>query len=246
MLMVSACQKTEETTYDNIIKADKMTFAMTGAYPPFNYINEDGKLVGFDIDIANAIAEVMGVEAEPITGEWTGLIGGLNGNRFDMIIGGMAITEERLKEVNFTEPYYYDGAQFFAKTGSGLNSIEDLIDGKVGVVTSTTFHDALLEMDNVGDIKQFDSDVDNFMSVEQGRTDGLVTGKFVGLQAPEKYGVDIEPVGNLLYSEECAIAIRKEDTKLLEEVNKALDTIIENGTYEAISNEWFGLNLLEK
>lgn len=238
--------KTGETTYDKIKSSGEMTYAMTGAYPPFNYIDENGELTGFDIDIANAIAKKMGVSAKPITTEWDGIIGGLTGNRFDMIIGSMAITDERLKQVSFTDPYYYDGAQFFAKKGSGLKSIEDLKGGKVGVVTGTTFHEYLKNMGNIGEILQFQSDVDNFKSVEQGRSDGLVTSKVVGARAPIDYGVDLEPVGDLLYVEEIGIAIRKDDTKLLEEVNKALKSMIEDGTYAEISNKWFGMNILEK
>lgn len=235
----------DRSTYEQIQDKGEMTFAMTGAYPPFNFIDDNGDLAGFDIDIANAIAEKMGVEAKPITTEWDGIIGGLVGKRFDMIIGSMAITESRLEQVNFTDPYYYDGAQFFAPKGSGLNSVEDLVDGKVGVVTGTTFQDALEEMDNVAEILQFSSDVDNFMSVEQGRSDGLVTGIFVGLQAPKEYGVEIEPVGDMLYQEEIAIAIRKEDEALLEAANAALAEIIEDGTYAKLSEKWFGVNLLE-
>ncbi|MBH1942324.1 ABC transporter substrate-binding protein [Mobilitalea sibirica] len=246
MIAATACGKKDMTTFDKIKDKKEVTFAMSGAYPPFNYIDEDGEVTGFDIEIANAIADKMGVKAVPITTAWDGIIGGLKGNRFDMIIGSMAITEDRLKEVNFSDPYYYDGAQFFAKTDSGLNSIEDLDNGKVGVVTGTTFHEYLEGLDNIDEILQFESDVDNMKSVEQGRIDGLVTGKFVGLMGPEKYGVEIEPVGSLLYAEDIAIAIRKEDTKLLEEVNKALKAIIEDGTYEEISNRYFGQNILEK
>lgn len=247
VFLLTGCSNDKNlTTYEEILDEGKMTFAMSGAYPPFNFINDEGKIVGFDIDIANAIASELGVEAEPITADFDGIIGGLNGNRYDMVIGSLAVTEARLKEVSFTDPYYYDGAQFFAKSDSGLSNLQDLQDGKVGVVTGTTFQAALEEMDNIEEVLQFSSDVDNIMAVEQNRADGLVTGKFVGLQGPEKYGVDIVPVGELLYAEDIAIAIRKVDTKLLEEVNNALQSIIDNGTYEKISNEWFGQNILEK
>ena len=245
MVGVVGCKR-QQTTYNTIMEKKEMTFAMTGGYPPFNFIDDNGDLVGFDIDIANAIAKELGVKAKPITTEWDGIIGGLTGKRFDMIIGSMAITEDRLKRVNFSDPYYYDGAQFFAMEGSGLGSIDDLEDGTVGVVTGTTFHEALQEMSNIKDILQFASDVDNIKAAEQGRIDGLVTGRFVGLQAPEKYDVALEPLGGLLYSEDIGIAIRKDDEDLLEEVNKALKAIQDNGTYEEISNKWFGANLLEK
>ena len=246
LVTLFGCQSKDETTYEKIQSSGKMTFAMTGAYPPFNFINDDGDLAGFDIDIANAVADQMGVTADPITTAWDGILGGLTSKRFDTIIGSMAITEQRLEKVSFTSPYYYDGAQFFVPTSSDVTSLDDLVDGTVGVVTGTTFHDMLKEQANVTDIMQFESDVDNFMALEQGRMDGLVTAKFVGLLAPENYGIDIVPAGEMLYAEEIGIAVRKDDTMLLEKLNEALATIIENGTYEEISNKWFGVNILER
>ncbi|MCJ7691311.1 MAG: transporter substrate-binding domain-containing protein, partial [Clostridiaceae bacterium] len=208
--MLVGCKKDNKTTYESIMDKKEMTYTMSGQYPPFNFIGDDGKVAGFDIDIASAIAEKMGVKAVPITTEWEGIVASLIAKRSDLIIGSMGVTPERQKKVNFTDPYYHGGAQFFAKKGTTLKSIEDLKDGKVGVVTGTTFHEALEKMDNISKIVQFQSDVDNFKSIDQGRTDGLVTGYFVGLAAPEKYGVNIEPVGPLLYVEDNAIAVRKE------------------------------------
>lgn len=74
----------------------------------------------------------------------------------------------------------------------------------------------------------------------------MVTSKVVGARAPIDFGVELEPIGELLYAEELAIAIRKDDPKLLDELNKALKSIIEDGTYEEISNKWFGMNILQK
>jgi polar amino acid transport system substrate-binding protein len=245
MTIIGGCSG-EKTTMETIDKSGEMTFAMTAGYPPFNFMNEDGELDGFDIDIANALAKEMGVTAVPVTTAWDGIIGGLVSKRFDTIIGSMAITPDRLKEVNFTDAYYYDGAQFFSKSDTTLTDISDLVDGSVGVVTGTTYYDALAEMDNVTDIMQFESDVDNMLALDQDRIDGLVTGRFVGLQAPAKFDVDLVPVGEMLYAEEIGIAVRLEDTDLVASLNEALATIVENGTYEEISNKWFGTNILEK
>lgn len=246
LLTLSSCNSKNETTMAKVEKSGEMTFAMTGGYPPFNFINDEGELDGFDIDIANALTKEMGVEAVGITTAWDGIIGGLLSNRFDTIIGSMAITPQRQEKVNFSNPYYYDGAQFFTASDKKLNSISDLKEGKVGVVTGTTYHTALEEMDNVTEIMQFESDVDNIMALEQGRIDGLVTGRFVGLQAPEKFGVDLVPSGQMLYSEEIGIAVRKEDKELLDAINTALEAIIEDGTYQKISDKWFSTNILEK
>jgi len=244
MMILVGCSN--ESTMKQIEDSGEMTFAMTGGYPPFNYMNDDGELEGFDIDIANALAEKMGVKAVPITTAWDGIIGGLQSKRFDTIIGSMAITEDRKEQVNFTNPYYYDGAQFFAASSTTLTDISDLVDGTVGVVTGTTFYTALSEMSNISEIMQFESDVDNMMALEQGRIDGLVTGRFVGLLAPEEYGIDLIPVGEMLYAEEIGITVRKEDEDFLKALNDALEEIIEDGTYDAISQKWFGTNILNK
>ncbi|MFA9378618.1 MAG: transporter substrate-binding domain-containing protein [Lachnotalea sp.] len=243
IVSVMGCgSKTDETTLEKIKSEGTFSYACSGGYPPFNYIDDSGNLIGFDIDIANALAEQMGVTAKGITTDWDGILGGLTGKRFDIIVGSMAITEKRLEEVNFTNPYYYDGAQFFALESAGYNSIEDLVDGKVGVVTGTTFQEELTKYENVTDVLQFDSDIDNFMALGDGRTNGLITSRFVGLQAPEEY--NLVPVGALLYTESIGIAVRKDDATLLDELNTALQTIIDNGTYEELSNKYFGTNIL--
>lgn len=248
VLMISAvvgCGVNDDrSTLTKIKEKGKFTYALTGAYPPFNYMNEDGQLVGFDVDIANALANDMGVEAEAISTQWDGIVGGLKSKRFDTIIGSMAITDKRLEEVSFTEPYYTDGAQFFAKSDLNYKSIEDLKNGKVGVVTGTTFQDALKSMDNINEVLQFEGDIENFMAASDGRSDGIVTSRFVGLQAPKEY--NLVPVGPMLYTEDIAIAVNKDDKELLEALNNSLKKIIENGTYEEISNRWFGINILEK
>ncbi|PRR83713.1 transporter substrate-binding domain-containing protein [Clostridium vincentii] len=244
MSLIACGGQSDQSTLEKIKEEGKFTYALSGAYPPFNSIDDSGDVVGFDVDIANALASEMGVEAEPITTQWDGIVGGLKSDRFDTVIGGLAITEDRLKEVSFTEPYYYDGAQFFAKKDLNLNSIEDLTDGKVGVVTGTTFQKELETMDNIKEAVQFESDIENFMAASDGRSDGIVTSRFVGIQAPAEY--NLVAVGPLLYTEDIGIAVRQEDEDLLKELNRALKVITENGTYEEISQRWFGTNILEK
>lgn len=241
--IISGCGKEEKSTWESIQEEGKFTYACSGGYPPFNYTDDNGDLVGFDVEIAEALGDVMGVEAEGITTDWDGIIGGLTGNRFDTIIGSMAITDERLKQVSFTDPYYYDGAQFFAPEDKGFTSLSDDNISKVGVVTGTTFEEELANYSNITEILNYTSDEENFMAVDQGRTDGLVTSRFVGLEAPEDY--NLVPVGDLLYTESIGIAVRKEDSELLQNLNDALQEIIENGTYDEISQKYFGCNILE-
>ncbi|MGF7184184.1 ABC-type amino acid transport substrate-binding protein [Desulfitispora alkaliphila] len=115
-----------DDSLERVLEAGEIRFAMSGGYPPFNYyVGEE--LTGFDVEIGQAVAEKLGVEYEPVpTGDFGGLIEELRSGRVDGIFGSMAITEERLEQVSFTDPYYYSGAQLFVQEGSWITAPEDL------------------------------------------------------------------------------------------------------------------------
>lgn len=111
---------------DRVKKAGKISFAMSGGYPPFNYFTEDDQLTGFDVEIGQAVAGKLGVEYEPVTTDWSGILEGLRSGRYDGIFGSMAITDARLEVVDFTDPYYLSGAQLIVQKDSGITGPEDL------------------------------------------------------------------------------------------------------------------------
>lgn len=118
----------EEAKDDSLAKVKEkgeITFAMSGGYPPFNYFKDD-ELTGFDVEIGMEVAKVLGVEYKPITTDWSGIINGLRAGRYDGIFGSMAIKDDRKEVVDFTNPYYYSGAQLIVNKGSKIKSIEDL------------------------------------------------------------------------------------------------------------------------
>lgn len=107
-------------------KAGKITFALSGGYPPFNFFTENDELTGFDVDMGKAIAEKLGVKYEPVTADFSGLLEGLRSGRYDGILGSMAVTDERSKAIDFTDPYYYSGAQLIVNKDSEIKSMEEL------------------------------------------------------------------------------------------------------------------------
>lgn len=227
----------------NLVEEGKFTTASSGLYKPFNY-TEGGDLTGFDIDISNALAEEMGLEPNPITTPWETIIQGLTTNRFDAIIGSMAITEEREEQVSFSDPYYYSGGVIFAREGNTeIQSEADLEGAKIGVVGQSTYDTAAQQYTD--DIQYYNSDVVALQDLAiEGRLDAVITADVVGFEA-QNAGLEIEMVGDPLWIEQATVAVNKEDEALLAAVNEALDAIIENGTYDEISEKWFGRNLLD-
>ncbi len=226
----------------NLLEDGKLTYASSGLYKPFNF-TEAGELTGFDVEIGAAIAEKMGLEPNPVTTPWETITQSLLGNKFDVIIGSMAITEERAERVNFSDPYYYSGGMIFAPEGSDIASADDLEGKTIGVVAQSTYDTAAQEYTD--DIKYYNSDVVALKDLTvEGRLDAVITADVVGFEAIAN-GMEIKEVGDPLWIEQAAVAVRKDDEKLLEEINKAIEEIVEDGTYDKISNKWFERNLLD-
>ncbi|SFG37147.1 polar amino acid transport system substrate-binding protein [Desulfotomaculum arcticum] len=221
----------------------KFTYAMSGLYKPFNY-KDGGNLVGFDVEIGAAIAERMGMEPNPVTNPWETLIQGLKANKYDAIIGSMAITEQRQEQVDFSRPYYRSGAQvFISADNEEIKSPEDLVGKKIGVVKASTFKEVALEYTDEQNVVGYDSDVIALQDLPTGRIDAVITDQMVGLVAM-KNELKIKDVGDPLWVDEMAIPVNKGNTELLDKINTALEEIINDGTYEQISEKWFGRSIL--
>ncbi|WP_350343772.1 transporter substrate-binding domain-containing protein [Proteinivorax tanatarense] len=231
-------------TYDEVMERGYIEFSMSGGYPPFNYYNDDGDLVGFDVEIAEEVAKRMGVESKPVTAPFDGLVFGLQTGDFDGILGSMAITEERKENVSFSNPYYYSGAQIFVEENSDINGIDDLTDShQVAVVTGTTFEEAVAETG--AEIVPLEDDAETLRQLDSSDVDAVVTDYLVGLINIEEHGYNFVPAGDFLYTEEIAVAFQQEDVELVEAVNQALEEMIEDGTYEEISYSYFGTDISE-
>lgn len=219
-------------------------FAMSGLYRPFNF-QKDGQLTGFDVEIGMAIAERMGMKGVPVTNPWETILQGLRSAKYDAIIGSMAITEKRAEVVNFSRPYYRSGAQVFvAANNDTIAGPQDLRGKKIGVVKASTFRDIAVELTAEDNVIGYDSDVIALQDLPTGRLDAVITDQIVGIMAINEAGLAIKDVGAPLFVDEMAIPVRKEDTELLAKINQALAEIIADGTYQQISEKWFGRSIL--
>ena len=151
----------------------KVKIGTEGAYPPFNSIDKDGKLVGFDIDIANALCDAAGFECEFVVQDWDGMIPGLMAKKYDAIIASMSITEERKKKVDFTGKYYNTPAKFFARKGSGLEISPEGLKGKTIAVQRATTHENFLNDNYAGSVtvKSYATQDEAYLDIVSGRAD---------------------------------------------------------------------------
>ena len=217
--------------------------ALTGKYPPFSYYDQQGSLAGFDVDVSSEITKRLGREVEIVATEWDGILAGLLARKYDAIIGSMAITAERAKKVNFSEPYYQSGAQLFIHRDNPAKvyAIEECDGLKVSAVLGETFQ-RYLEQNHPGiEVVTLKSSVEIFELLEQKRVTGFVSDRLVGSWQIKSADRPFVPVGDMLYAEKMAIPVRKEDTQLLADINQALQQMRQDGTMRAIHNKYFGL-----
>lgn len=255
LLVLSACgtqksnQGEKETTSgseNELVKEGSLTFAMTGQYPPLNF-KKDGKLGGFDVEIGTEIAKRMGLEANPVTNPWETIIQGLKANKYDAIIGSMTATPERDKQIDFTEPYYLSGAQIFvAENNTDIQSKEDLKGKTIGVIQASTWKSIAETLTSPNNVKGYPVDVNALQDLALGRLDAVITDKIVGVSAKNEKGLKIKPIGDLLNEDRVSIGITEGNKDLANKINDALQSMIDDGTYEKISMKWFNTNIMER
>jgi polar amino acid transport system substrate-binding protein len=169
-----------------VIKEGEIKMAMSGQYPPFNFVDAQNRLTGFDVQIGQEIAKRIGIKAGLLTTAWDGIIAGLLANKYELICGSMAITAERLKSIDFSDPYYRSGAQLFVKKGSAIKSVKVLKGKKVGVTLGTTYETWVREHIADVDVRIYKGVPDMILEVGIGRIDGFITDKIVGALAIKK------------------------------------------------------------
>lgn len=213
--------------------------AMSGAYPPFNFVNEQNEVVGFDPAIGREIAERMGLEAEIVTTAWDGIIGGLLANKYDAIVGSMSITEERDEVVDFVGPYYTTKRAVFTKPDSEITSVSQLDDVTVGVTLGET-HEQWAR-DQGYSVRTYKGLPELLLELENGRVDVIVNDSIAAILAMKETGQDFVMLPDLETEVIGAgIAIREGNPELKAEMQAALDAMMDDGTYLEIAEKWVG------
>lgn len=244
-LVLTGCGQKDGDALERVKEAGKVTFAMSGGYPPFNYYNDKNELVGFDVDVSKEVADRLGVEFEPITTEWSGIVEGLRSGAYDGILGSMAVTEKRLEVVDFSTPYYYSGAQLVIGKDSNYKSTGELKGKVIGVVTGTTFEQDAEKL-GAGEVKLYKDDNQTLLELHNGVVDAVITDRVVGVNAVNEGKFNIKLLENPLRSEDIAVAIRQNDDSLREEIDRVLNEMHEDGTLTELSKKWLKVDITKK
>ncbi|PLX42069.1 MAG: amino acid ABC transporter substrate-binding protein [Hyphomicrobiales bacterium] len=231
---------------DKVKSAGQLSIALTGAYPPFSLINEQNQVVGFDVDIGSEIAKRMGLKPKIITTAWDGILAGLMAGKYDTIVGSMTATEKRKKVVDFVGPYYHDGRAIFIPAASTAKSYADLKGKKIGVTLGETHEKwANKQSDMNWDVRTYKGLPELLLELGNGRIDAIIIDSIPG-RAAVKAGKSIKMMdlpklegGHL----PIGIAIRKGNPQLAAAMQKALDGMMSDGTYEKISVKWVGADI---
>ena len=221
----------------------KIRIGVEGEYPPFSAVNEEGELIGFDIDIARALCMEMKAECELIQQDWDGIIPALQAKKFDAIIASMTVNEERKEQVAFTNRYYKDGARFVLRKGDKIKVSYNGLEGKVVGVQRATSTDTFLTAQFPGvEVRRYDTLTNAHLDLQQGRVDLVLGDQFVQKDFADKND-DVKLTGptytNAKYFGDISIAVRKEDEDLREKFNAAILAIRENEVYQAINDKYF-------
>jgi cystine transport system substrate-binding protein len=240
--LVAACVKTPSSAYERVKKTGVLKVGLEGTYPPFSSQDERGDLVGFDVDVAKALAEKLGAKAQFQPAQFAGLLGALESGRSDVVINQITITPARHAKYGFSEPYTVSGAQIIVKRDrQGIAQPADLLGKKVGVGLGTNY-EAWLRANVPGAIvKTYDDDPTKYQDLKAGRIDAVLNDRLVAADFIKRSGEPIVPVGQPFAPQKQGIAF-KPDPAFKAAIDKALADMRASGELAAISQKWFGLD----
>ena len=250
-------------------QADSIRIGTEGAYPPWNAKDASGNLIGFEIDLAKELCTIMKHDCTIVEQDWDGMIPGLIMKKFDAIMAGMSITPKRQKTINFSQGYASDGASLAVIKGSSLEGLDtspinlsntdsatkkvlktltEALAGKTIGVQTATIHQDFLESGLVGkvNIRTYKTQDEVNLDLVAGRIDAGLADILAITDFAEKSGKPVVLTGPVYsggpFGGGVGVGIRKDDTQLLKDFNKAINKARKNGKISELAIKWFGFD----
>ncbi|MFC4638851.1 ABC transporter substrate-binding protein [Deinococcus hohokamensis] len=227
----------QAATLAQIKASGVLRLATEGNYPPFNFY-KNKTLSGFEVDLGNALARQLGVKPQWTTVVFESLLLGLDRDRYDLVIASHGITPQRLKAVAFSSPHYCSGGVLVARPG-GPRTLAELRGKVVTMGVNTSYLGYVQNLPGIGGVKTFPTTNDQLQAVLSGRADAMVLDRFNAIDASKVLPGKLQ-LGDIVFPERIGMAMRRGNTELQQAVNKALATLMANGTYAKLSQSYFG------
>ncbi|PBJ08405.1 MULTISPECIES: cystine ABC transporter substrate-binding protein [unclassified Pseudomonas] len=228
--------------------AGVINVGLEGTYPPFSFVDADGKLTGFEVEFSEALAKELGVKVKLQPTKWDGILAALESKRLDAVINQVTISEERKKKYDFSEPYTVSGIQalVLTKKAAELNikTAADLGGKKVGVGLGTNYEEWVKTNVPTADIRTYEDDPTKFQDLRVGRIDAILIDRLAALEYAKK-AKDTTAAGDAFSRQEAGIALRKGEPELLAAVNKAIDKLRADGTLKKLSEKYFNADVTQ-
>ena len=229
----------------------KIRIGVEGAYPPFSEVGPDGRIKGFDIDIANALCADLKAECSMVQQEFDGMIPALQARKFDAVIASMSITEERKRSVAFTDKYYSTPGRLVARKGTTLQATPAGMKGRrIGVQRSTTHDRFATDTFKDSEIVRYTGQDQVFLDLASGRIDASLEDEVAAQEGflKQPAGKDFAFLGPEFHDPKyfgagAGIALRKGDVELKARLDQAIKDIRANGTYQAIEKKYFAFDV---
>ncbi len=221
-------------------RSKKIVVATDATWPPMEFVDEKKQIVGFDIDLMNAIAKEAGLQVEYRNVAWDGIFAGLAAGEYDAIISSVTITDERKQQYDFSDPYINAGQIVVVRTESNITGPNTLSGHTVGAQISTTGALAVQKMQGVT-LKEYDEIGLAFEDLVAGRLDAVVCDTPVAADFAlqrEEYRAKLKIVGESFTEEYYGILVQKGNSELLAKINKGLAAVKAKGIDKELENKW--------
>ena len=244
-------QTNNETIDVKAENSEAIKVGMSGGYKPYTYLDDQGELTGFDVDVWKAIGNKLGLEVTFVTSDFSGLFGMLDAGQLTTIANQITVTDSRLEKYLFSDPYVYYGAQLAVSDGvTDIRDLETLKGKTLGVDLGTNYEEMvrLFDTDNQINIVTYDSGSGALQDVAIGRIDAYLNDKLALLTTINESGLPVvlagEPLETLFNA--FPFVVSEENEILVGQVNEAIQALQEDGTLEALSLKYFPIDITKE
>lgn len=233
-----------EDLLDQIKTRGTLRIGLEGTFPPFDSKDKTGELVGFDVDIAKAVAAKLGVKPEFVTTEWSGIIAGLQAGKFDVIVNQVGVTDARKQVLDFSPAYTYSGAELIQRKDDHrqFKSLEDLKGHKLGVGLGTNYMDMAKSVPGI-DVKTYPGAPEYLRDLAAGRLDAALNDRLMVAYLLKQSTLPLKAGEMVGTGNPSAIPFKKGNPKFAKAINDAMTQLEADGTFAKISDKWFGIDV---